>query len=295
MTEALFILPFDHRSSFEKDLFGISKRSPTVQEAAEISVYKKIIYEGFQMAVLKGVPKENAGILVDEEFGAEILRDAKSKGYITACSVEKSGQAELEFEYGSNFGEHILKTRPDYVKVLVRYNAGGEVEMNDRQSAHINTLSSFCAQNNFKLMIELLIPMTPAQTDLEIKAKLMVSAIKELQEKGASPSIWKVEGVLSTGDCVRIAAQARSGTRDHVRLIVLGGGKDKKLIEQMLTSAAKVPGYIGFAIGRTIWEEPLQKVKANLLLPEEASAEIAENFKSFCDLWMDSSRTQTRE
>jgi myo-inositol catabolism protein IolC len=295
MTKALFILPFDHRSSFEMDLFGISKRAPTTDEFAKICDYKKIIYEGFKMAVASGVAKNSAGILVDEEFGNEILMDARANGYITACSVEKSGQSELKFEYGSNFGVHILKTRPDYVKVLVRYDAGGEVAMNDRQAGLLNTLSNFCIQNNVKLIIELIIPLTSAQNDEEMKPKLMIAAIKELQEKGSEPSIWKVEGVLSMDACVKIAAQARSGARDQVCLIVLGGGKDKKLIEQMLTSAAKVPGYIGFAIGRTIWEAPLQKVKENLLLPEEASTEIAGNFKSFCDLWMDCSRTTTRE
>jgi myo-inositol catabolism protein IolC len=282
---ALFILPFDHRTSFEKDLFGICKRPPTPEESAEISDYKQIIYKGFELAVELGVAKEHAGILVDEEFGAKILVDAKAKGYLIACSVEKSGQSELEFAYGDEFADHILRIRPDFVKVLVRYNPEGDGQLNGRQASLLSKLSKFCDKNNLKLMIELLVPLTPGQTDPREKPKLMVAAIQQLQEKGAEPSIWKVEGCLAAEDCEKVTQQAQSAGRGQVKLIVLGGGQNTKLTKQMLISAAKVPGYIGFAIGRTIWEAALKKVREGHMLPSRASQEIAENFKSFCDLW----------
>ena len=50
----LFILPFDHRSSFEAGLLGIRDRDATPHEVAGLAAYKRVIYEGFLLAVAKG-------------------------------------------------------------------------------------------------------------------------------------------------------------------------------------------------------------------------------------------------
>lgn len=291
-----FFLPFDHRGSFEKDFFGIVGRIPTSDEAFEISHYKKIIYDGFKQAILAGVPKDKAGILVDEQFGYEILLDAKKNGYLIACSVEKSGQKEFDFEYGQDFKEHIMRLQPDFVKVLVRYNSEGNPEANRHQTDRLKDLSDFCNENGFNFMFELLVPATTAQLlkvngdlrryDNELRPNLMVSVIKEIQAKGISPAIWKVEGTTTTEDYEKIIKQARSNARDDVGLIVLGRGEDGETTKKWLSTAAMTTGFIGFAIGRTVWEEALMKFKNSKISSSEASMEIAENFKMFCDLWM---------
>src|SRR5262245_4249496 len=95
----LYVLPFDHRGSFQTKMFGW-KGALTPEQTAEIAASKKVVYEGFKSAVAGGVPKAKAGILVDEQFGADVLRDAAKQGFITACPAEKSGQDEFDFEYG---------------------------------------------------------------------------------------------------------------------------------------------------------------------------------------------------
>ena len=115
----LYVLPFDHRGSFETGMFGW-KGALNAEQTAEIAAAKQVIYEGFQQAVAGGVPKERAGILVDEQFGIAILHDAAAKGYIFACAAEKSGQDEFDFEYGEEFAEHIEAIHPTFCKVLVR-------------------------------------------------------------------------------------------------------------------------------------------------------------------------------
>src|SRR5437868_6797739 len=97
----LYILPFDHRGSFQAKMFGW--HSPlTDAQTAEIAGAKQVIYEGFKLALQAGVVKENAGILVDEQFGAATLKDATAQGIVTACPAEKSGQDEFDFEYGAD-------------------------------------------------------------------------------------------------------------------------------------------------------------------------------------------------
>jgi hypothetical protein len=55
------------------------------QQTAEIAAAKRVIYDAFKGAMQAGVPKDKAGILVDEQFGAAIVRDAVAEGDTTSC------------------------------------------------------------------------------------------------------------------------------------------------------------------------------------------------------------------
>ena len=136
----LYILPFDHRGSFQAKLFGWSG-TLTIHQTAQIAASKQVIYDGFRVALQAGVPEQKAGILVDEQFGAAILQNARMRGYTTACPAEKSGQEEFDFEYGEDFAEHIEVFRPTFCKVLVRYNPEGDRALNARQAARLKRLS----------------------------------------------------------------------------------------------------------------------------------------------------------
>ena len=298
-TQNLFVLPFDHRGSFQEKLFGIKGRVPTAEETTEIASYKQIIYDGFKKAVAAGVPHHKAGILVDEQFGTEILKDAKKNGFMTACPAEKSGQDEFDFEYGADFGTHIEQFGPTFVKVLVRYNTAGDASMNHRQAERLKKLSEYCHAHDRKFMFELLVPATSdqlkscngdsARYDRELRPALMIQAMQELQNRGVDPDVWKLEGIETAEDSKKVAAQAHVGGRNSVGVIVLGRGENAEKVKHWLTTAAQVPGLIGFAVGRTIFWEPLKKVKEGKQTPEEAINQIATNYKGFCDLWTASS------
>lgn len=295
-TRDMYIMPFDHRGSFQEKLFGIKGRQPNATETAEIASYKKMIYEGFKKAIAQGVPQAKAGILVDEQFGTEILKDAKAHGFMTACPAEKSGQDEFDFEYGAEFGAHIAKFAPTFVKVLVRYNPAGDAVMNQRQAERLKRLSDYCHAHGNKFMFELLVPATKPQLekvggdtgryDKEMRPQLMVEAMKALQDFGIEPDVWKLEGIETEADSRKVAAQARLGEhRKNVGVIVLGRGENAEKVKHWLSTAAKVPGLIGFAVGRTIFWEPLKGAKDGKWSPEEASNQVAKNYKGFCDLW----------
>src|SRR5215475_2046227 len=189
----LYILPFDHRGSFQTKMFGW-KGTLTEAQTAEIAATKQVIYDAFKAAVAAGVTKEHAGILVDEQFGAAILRDAARNGYITAAPAEKSGQDEFDFEYGEDFAKHIEAFNPTFCKVLVRYNPEGDTRLNRRQAARLRRLSNYLHAHDRKYMFELLVPATPEQLsqvggdrrryDRKRRPALMAPAIRELQEAG---------------------------------------------------------------------------------------------------------------
>src|SRR5262252_933026 len=161
----LYVLPFDHRGSFETGMFGW-KGALTAEQTAQIAAAKQVIYDGFKTAVAAGVPKGKAGILVDEQFGAAILRDAAANGFTTACPAEKSGQEEFEFQYGQDFASHIEAFNPTFCKVLVRYNPEGDQALNQRQAARLRDLSDYLkSKGRSRLLFEMLVPAEKAQLD----------------------------------------------------------------------------------------------------------------------------------
>src|SRR5262249_48369456 len=192
-------------------------------QIAEVAASKQLIYEGFKRAVAAGVPKERAGILVDEEFGAAILRDAVRRGFLTAMPVEKSGQNEFGFEYGAKFTEHIEAFNPTFVRVLVRYNPEGDAAGNAGQVARLKRLSENCHATGRRYMFEMLVPAEPAQLqkvhgdkkayDLQLRPGLMVGAIQQIQDGGVEPDVWKVEGLDRRGGCAPGVGAGRGGGR----------------------------------------------------------------------------------
>jgi len=291
----LYILPFDHRGSFETKMFGW-EGVLTPDQTAQIAAAKRVIYDGFIAAVASGVAKEKAGILVDEQFGAAILHDAKARGFTTACPAEKSGQEEFDFEYGDDFAAHIESFQPTFCKVLVRYNPGGDQALNRRQSARLRRLSDHLHANSQSLfMFELLVPPEKSQLeeckgdkkayDLILRPSLMVHAIQELQQAKVEPDIWKIEGLDRREDCANVVSVARQDGRDDVGCIVLGRGEDDKKVREWLTTAASVPGFVGFAVGRTDFWEPLVGWLAKKITRESAVAEVARRYCEFVGIF----------
>ena len=292
----LYILPFDHRGSFQKKMFGWDGEL-SAEQTAEIATAKRVIYDAFQAAIGAGVPKNKAGILVDEQFGAAILRDASVEGYATSCPAEKSGQDEFDFEYGEDFASHIAAFHPTFCKVLVRYNPEGDQDLNRRQSARLKRLSDYLhsGKSRSRFMFELLVPAEQVQLDqfrgdkktydLELRPRLMAQTIEELQDGGVEPDVWKIEGLDRREDCDGIVASARRGGRSEVGCIILGRGEDDAKVREWLTTAATVPGFIGFAVGRTSFWDPLVDWRGKKITRDAAVAEIARRYQEFVEIF----------
>jgi myo-inositol catabolism protein IolC len=290
----LYMLAFDHRASFQKGLFGIDG-TPSSQEVVRIGQSKQIIFEGLRRAVEEGAPREWAGLLVDEQFGAKVARAAREEGLTLAMPVEKSGQDEFDFEFGEDFGSHVEAFDPTFTKVLVRYNPEGDRAMNQRQLARLRQLSEWLHARQRKFLFELLVPPEPAQLqqvdgdkdryDLELRPGLVVRIIEESQSAGVEPDVWKIEGLDRREDCQRVAVQARSGGRDHVSCIVLGRGANEERVVHWLQQGAGVPGFVGFAVGRTIWWDPLKSWVGGQTDAESAARTIGGNYRRTADAY----------
>ena len=287
--KALYLLPFDHRQSYMTGMFDF-KVPLSAHQHDQVSDSKQLIYEGFQLALVDGVPSELAGILVDEEFGSDILRDAKRRGIVTALSTERSGIDEFDFEYGIDFARHIETFDPTFAKVLVRYNPEGDAALNLRQIDRLGRLSDYCRRTQRRFMFELLVPATERQLalagnkaayDKHTRPMLMDQIIRHLQDAGIEPDIWKIEGLDRREDCERIVASARRDGRNGVGCIVLGRGADEAMVRSWLETAASVDGFIGFAVGRTSFWDAVAGYRAQTLTRADAAAEISRRLRTW--------------
>jgi myo-inositol catabolism protein IolC len=294
----LYILAFDHRGSFQTKMFGI-EGDPTPEQTETIADAKRLIFEGMEKAAEQGVDPQAVGVLVDEQFGSDIPQRAKDAGLQLAMPVEKSGQNEFDFDYGEDgFGEHIEKFDPDFSKVLVRYNPEDEPELNRRQLDRLKKLSDWLHASDRKFLFELLVPATDAQLesvggdsdryDAELRPELMRRSIEEIQNHGIEADIWKIEGVDAREDAEMLAKQTRSGEgRENVVDVLLGRGASNDKVDHWLREAAPVEGFVGFAIGRSIWWDALKGFLDGSLDREKAADQIAENYLRFVKVYDD--------
>jgi myo-inositol catabolism protein IolC len=291
----LYILAFDHRGSFQKKMFGI-QGDPTPEETATIADAKRLIYEGMVEAVKRGIEPSSAGVLVDEQFGGDIPQGARDHGLTLAMPVEKSGQNEFDFDYGDDFGTHIESFNPDFAKVLVRYNPDDDPVMNERQLGRLKRLADWLHANDRRFLFELLVPATDEQLaefegesdryDAELRPELMRRAIEAIQDFGIEVDVWKIEGVDERSDAEMLADQTRSGEgRENVACVLLGRGASTEKVEQWLEQAAPVDGFIGFAIGRSIWWDALKGFLNNELARDAAASQIADNNLHFIQVY----------
>lgn len=294
----LYILAFDHRGSFRR-MFGIEGRAPTDDEFETLKDGKKVVWEGFKRALEQGAPDDSAGVLVDEEMGTDVAREASEMEVNLAMPVEKSGEDVFDFEYGDEFGEHIEDFDPTFSKVLVRYNPDDPEEDKRTQIERLERLSDWLHERDRKFLFELLVPASDAQLDKvngdakrydrELRADLMLDVIADFQRGGVEPDIWKIEGLDDREDCERIAEAIRADGRDGVVAVVLGRGADADPVNHWLRQGAAVDGYVGFAIGRTIWRDPVQAFVDGNTSREEAIETIASNYRSFIDVYEEAS------
>src|SRR5213082_809494 len=292
--QKLYILAFDHRGSFQKKFFGIDG-DPDPEQTAIIADAKHLIFEGMLQAVGVGANPQVTGVLVDEQFGSTVPEEAAERGLKLAMPAERSGQNMFDFQYGEDFGAHIEAFDPDFTKVLVRYNPEGEAAGNREQLAKLRRLSDWLKQHDRRFLFELLVPAEQPQLDSvggdserydsELRPELMRRAIAEIQDAGIEVDVWKIEGVDERSDCEMLVAQARAGGREGVACVVLGRGADDAKVEHWLATAAPVDGFIGFAIGRTIWWEPLKAYVDGKIERAAGARKIAENYLRFVNVY----------
>jgi myo-inositol catabolism protein IolC len=293
--QPLFIMAMDQRDSFGS-LFGV-EGEPTPQQLADMRDAKMLIFAAAQR-VIGDTPlvAGRLGILVDEELGADVARAAKEAGFVLAMPVEASGSKEFKFEYGDDFPAHIEAFDPDWVKVLVRFNPEDPAELRERQTKTLKRLNDYALHSRRRWMLELLVPPTSEQSekyedeslyDELARPRLTVQVIEALTEAGVHPGIWKLEGYEATQDAREVLAAVREAGEPESSCIVLGRNAPQRQVDHWLRIAAPLEGYVGFAVGRSNWRQPLVDFLAGRADREQTETRIARHYRHYIHTYLE--------
>lgn len=287
----LYILPFDHRATFARELFGYSFiKDLNELERHQIKEFKMLIYKGFKKALEKGIPTQYAAILCDEEFGQEVLIDARQNGFLTILTTEKSGEQEFKFQYPDSFEDHIEKIHPNFTKVLIKYNPVDSKESKDSQKKNLKILSDYSHDKGFKFLLEVLVIPTNDQLlevksreafDTKLRSNLTVEVILDLQDFGIEPDVWKLEGFETKDDYKKVLDVIKRNKREKVGLVILGRGAKEEKVEEWLKIGSRTPGVIGFAVGRTVFWDAIERFYRQEVSKAEVIETVANNFYHF--------------
>jgi myo-inositol catabolism protein IolC len=293
--DPLFILAMDHRASFGKTLFGVTGDEPDPDQAAAMTAAKWMTFEGL-LAALPAVRRGRAGVLVDERYGRDVI-DAAQAPVVLAVPVEASGRDWFTLEWGESWLDHVTAIKPGYAKVLIRDNPEFDAAAREEQFARLAEVSSSLARIGVPLLYELLVPATAAQLgraghdagvyDRDLRPGLVAQVIADNQAHGVEPALWKVEGLETAEAAQQVAEQAKAGGRT-ADLIVLGRDAPAGRLDHWLEVASQVSAFVGFAIGRSIWEDAIREYEASdrgTTAARAAKAQITERYLGFIEHW----------
>ena len=282
-SDPLLILAADHRESYEK-LFPPSHGDRTPE------LGKQLIYRGLRQA-RDAVTAGRSGILVDQQFGVAVIAAAVDDGVELAVPLEKSGQDWFETLAGDDWLANFRSTGASFAKVLVRDNPDFDDADRQGQFTRLAAVSSGLRDAGIPLIFELLVPATEAQKagvdgddaryDAEVRAGLVATVITQNLDHGVRPELWKVEGLESEGDARRVVAADADA-----RFIVLGRDAPPDRLEHWLEVAHAVDGFVGFAIGRSIWEDAIVAWATGRTDDDAAVAAIAGNYRRYASDWL---------
>jgi myo-inositol catabolism protein IolC len=296
--DPLFILAMDHRESFGKTLFEVKDDEPDQAQVEAMKSAKMVIYEGLQTA-LPAVTSGRIGVLVDERYGQGVIDAVKGSTdpMVLAVPVEASGHEWFTLEWGDRWLEHVESVKPDYAKVLIRDNPGFDAAQREAQLSSLAKVGAGLRTAGVPLLYELLVPATEAQLaqaghdagayDRDIRPGLVTEVIADNQAHGVEPALWKVEGLETVEAAQQVAAQAKAGGRD-AELIVLGRDAPPERLDHWLEVASQVEAFVGFAIGRSIWEDVVSRYEAfgaSESAAVNARREIADRYLGFIAHW----------
>ena len=288
MNDTLLILAVDQRPWLTKALYGHTGVA-TSDERAAIAEGKHVVLEGLLRATAEREGLD-AGILVDAELGPGVPERAKAADIPLALPIEVGGLDVYATE-PADLEAHLRHYQPDYTKVLVRYNVEGSGEDNAVQLDRLREAAHTAHACGTRFLFEILVPATADQLaqvggdaeryDHELRPDLILRGMKEISA-AVDVDVWKLEHL---GDAANYRAAVDLAADHDATCILLGANAREATVCEWLTTAAS-SGFIGFAIGRSIWWNAMSQLLAGTMAREKAVETIARNYLMFADAFL---------
>ncbi|MEK9564230.1 MAG: 5-dehydro-2-deoxygluconokinase [Deltaproteobacteria bacterium] len=269
----LQVLAFDHRTQFEDSCKQHN------QPTSRITEFKSLAFEGFRKVAAER-PDLPLALLVDPQYGADILQDSAYASYSVGAPIERAGSYPVEWLCGAELHEHLLG-RPSewFVKVLWHYHPDLPAAEKERQLTQLKRLEEICQLLDRRLMLELILPAHLSQD-----GTAMAAAIEEVYEAQITPFWWKIMALDTKMEWQQVT-DALDRHDSEAGIIVLGKNAPLETFPAWFKTLRSTPHTCGFAIGRSIFWKPWESFISGSMAPEEIPSIIEKNYVAVLEMW----------
>jgi 5-dehydro-2-deoxygluconokinase len=270
----LQILAFDHRQQFAElaSRFG--------RDRSAIRAAKAMIGEAWQ-SVAEG--RQDIGAIIDDEYGSELLERLTGSGHWLARPIEQANVTPLDFIHGPNVGL-TLKSWPQshVVKCMVRYDLDCTADIRARQEVQLRTLLLACRN----LARELLLEVLPTAGG-EVERFDISNVVERLYGVGIEPDWWKLQCPESDAQWAALSDVVHRHDASCRGVILLGKGVPLAELGESFRLARQHEICKGFAVGRSIFHDPVEKWFGGNINDAEFRQAVAQNFLGLISAWGD--------
>ena len=269
----LQVLAFDHRTQFEDSCKQHN------QPTSRITEFKSLVFEGFKKVATER-PDLPLALLVDPQYGADILQDSAYASYSVGAPIEQAGSYPVEWLCGEELHEHLL-SRPSewFIKVLWHYHTDLPAAEKERQLIQLKRLEEICQLLDRRLMLELILPAHLSQD-----GNAMAAAIDEVYEAQITPFWWKIMALDTKMEWQHVTA-ALDRHDSEAGIIVLGKNAPLETFPAWFKTLRSTPHTCGFAIGRSIFWKPWESFISDSMTPGEIPSTIEQNYVAVLEMW----------
>lgn len=274
----LFVFAFDHRGQ----LVELAQRSG--RELKAIGQLKQLFIEAVQRVEAdlrrRGI-EADVGLLADQRFGQEALNAATGRGWWVARPVEVQGSRPLAFEHGRSVGSNLIAwPQEQIIKCLVQFHPDDEPLLRLEQEAQIRGLYQASQVSGHELLLEIIPPKDLPGAHPEV----LYRSLKRLYNLGIYPAWWKIEA-QSAEEWKKLDELIQERDPYCRGVVLLGLNASAEALAEGFRQAADSRTCRGFAVGRTIFQEPSRAWLAGEIDDATLIRQVQGTFEQLINAW----------
>lgn len=265
-------MAFDHRPQFEK----LAQRFN--EDPKTISRFKTLVASA---ALRVAESQANIGVIVDDIFGLDALADATGSALWIARPVEMPEIRPLRFQHGDNITATLHTwPRQHVAKCLVQYDPDDPDDLRSEQERQARRLYDACVATDHELLLEVVPPKDGRDRDDAVQR-----AIERFYEIGVLPDWWKLPASKTAAHWNKVEALIEKLDPLCRGVLVLGLSAPFEELAQDFALTANCAVCKGFAVGRTLFQEPAEAWFAGKTTDDETVSDLAVNFTKLIEAW----------
>jgi len=274
----LFIFAFDHRGQ----LVELAQKAG--RDLSSIGQLKQLFIQAVERVDIdlktRGI-EADVGLLADQRFGQDSLNAATGRGWWVARPVEVQGSRPLMFEHGRSIGSNLQNWPQEHIiKCLVQFHPDDEPLLRLEQEAQLMGLYQAAQASGHELLLEIIPPKDHPSSYPDV----LYRALKRLYNLGIFPAWWKIEA--QTAEVWQQLDELILERDPYCRgVVLLGLNAPVETLANGFKQARHSSSCRGFAVGRTIFQEPSRAWMAGEIDDATLISRVQSTFVFLIESW----------